>query len=57
VTWKFSTKETRDAFAQVPEKLGRRHDAYCAGAVAQDYTAGIDPEEWRVVNAKLYLNN
>ena len=56
-TWRFSTKENRDAFAAAPEKFAPQYGGYCAWAVAQGYTAGIDPEAWRVVDAKLYLNN
>ncbi|MDP6572142.1 MAG: YHS domain-containing (seleno)protein [Rhodospirillales bacterium] len=56
-TWKFSTKENRDSFAASPRKFAPRYGGYCAWAVAQGYTAGIDPEAWRVVDGKLYLNN
>ena len=45
-TWKFSTRENRDAFAAAPQKFAPQYGGYCAWAVAQDSTAGIDPEAW-----------
>jgi YHS domain-containing protein len=55
-TWKFWTKENRDAFAAAPQKFAPQYGGYCAWAVAQNSTAGIDPEAWRIVDGKLYLN-
>lgn len=56
-TWKFASRENRDSFAASPRKFAPRYGGYCAWAVARGYTAGIDPEAWRVVDGKLYLNN
>ena len=30
--------------------------AHCAWAVSQNSTAGIDPEAWKIVDGRLYLN-
>ena len=46
----------RDAFAASPEKYAPQFGGYCAWAVSQGYTADIDPNAWKVVNGKLYLN-
>ena len=32
------------------------YGGYCAYAVSQGYTAGIDPEAWHIADGKLYLN-
>lgn len=56
-TWKFASRENRDSFAASPRKFAPQYGGYCAWAVARGYTAGIDPEAWRVVDGKLYLNN
>ena len=55
-TWKFASRENRDSFAASPRKFAPQYGGYCAWAVAEGYTAGIDPDAWRVVDGKLYLN-
>jgi hypothetical protein len=54
--WRFASEAHRDAFAQSPEKYAPRYGGYCAYAVARNYTAPTDPEAWKVVDGKLYLN-
>jgi YHS domain-containing protein len=55
-TWRFASAENRDRFAANPEKYAPQYGGYCAWAVARGYTAKIDPEAWRIVDGKLYLN-
>ena len=55
-TWKFATAADRDVFQREPEKYAPQFGGYCAWAVSRGYTATIDPEAFRVVNGKLYLN-
>jgi hypothetical protein len=55
-TWRFKNAANRDAFAANPEKHAPRFGGYCAWAVSQGYTAGIDPEAWTIHEGKLYLN-
>jgi YHS domain-containing protein len=55
-TWYFASAENRDQFAADPEKYAPQYGGYCAWAVAQGYTAKIDPEAWKIVDGKLYLN-
>ena len=55
-TWRFSTEANRDAFAANPEKYAPQYGGYCAWAVSQGYTASTDPEAWKIVDGKLYLN-
>ncbi len=56
MTWYFSTKEHRDIFAANPEKYAPQYDGYCAWAMSEGRKAITDPEVWRIVNGKLYLN-
>lgn len=55
-TWRFASADNRDLFAADPEKYAPQYGGYCAYAVAQGGTASIDPEAWRIVDDKLYLN-
>jgi YHS domain-containing protein len=55
-TWYFASAENRDKFAAEPERYAPRYGGYCAYAVAQGYTADIDPSAWSIVDGRLYLN-
>ena len=55
-TWLFSSSENRDAFAKEPERYAPQFGGYCAWAVSNNHTADFDPEAWRVIDGKLYLN-
>jgi len=56
MTWHFSTKENRELFAASPEKYAPQYDGWCAWAMTESRLAGTDPEVWRIVDGKLYLN-
>jgi len=56
MTWYFSTKENRDLFASSPEKYAPQYDGYCAWAMTEARKAQTDPEVWKIVDGKLYLN-
>lgn len=56
VTWQFASIENRDAFAANPEQYAPQYGGFCAWAVSQGYTAPIDPNAWKIVDGKLYLN-
>ena len=55
-TWQFASAEHRDLFTKEPEKYAPQYGGYCAWAVSQGNTAGIDPDAWKIVGGKLYLN-
>lgn len=55
-TWRFATAANRDAFAADPERYAPQYGGYCAYAVAKGATADVDPEAWKIVDGKLYLN-
>ncbi len=54
--WRFKDTSNRDAFAANPQKYAPQFGGYCAWAVSQGYTAGIEPEAWTIDDGKLYLN-
>lgn len=55
-TWQFAKAENRDAFAANPEAYAPQYGGFCAYAVSQGTTAPIEPEAWKIVDGKLYLN-
>lgn len=55
-TWRFASAGHRELFVQAPERYAPQYGGYCAWAVSQGYTAGIDPEAWRIENGRLFLN-
>lgn len=55
-TWRFATAAHRELFVKSPESYAPQYGGYCAWAVSQGYTAGIEPEAWTVRDGKLYLN-
>ena len=55
-TWQFASAAHRDLFAHDPAAYAPQFGGYCAWAVSQGYTAGIDPASWKIVAGKLYLN-
>lgn len=56
LTWYFATRENRDLFAASPEKYAPQYDGYCAWAMTEERKAVTDPEVWKIVDGKLYLN-
>ena len=54
--WRFSTAANRDQFAKDPARYAPEFGGYCAYAVSRGYTADIDPNAWRIVDGRLYLN-
>ena len=54
--WRFASQENLEAFQAEPERYAPQYGGYCAWAVSQGYTAGIDPDVWNIVDDKLYLN-
>ncbi len=55
-TWQFASAENRDLFAANPKQYAPQYGGFCAWAVSQGYTASIDPNAWRIVEGRLYLN-
>ena len=55
-TWYFLSSENRELFAASPEKYAPQYDGYCAWALTEARLAKTDPEVWKIVDGKLYLN-
>jgi len=55
-TWRFSSGENLALFKADPEKYAPQYGGYCAYAVANDSLASIEPEQFTILNGKLYLN-
>jgi len=55
-TWLFASAANRDQFAANPAQYAPQFGGYCSYAVSRGHTASIDPEAWRIVDGKLYLN-
>jgi hypothetical protein len=56
MTWLFSSRENRDLFAKSPAKYAPQYDGYCAWAMTEARKAKTDPEVWKIVDNRLYLN-
>jgi YHS domain-containing protein len=54
--WRFASRENLELFRADPQKYAPQYGGYCAWAVSQGDTADIDPEAWKIVDGKLYLN-
>jgi YHS domain-containing protein len=55
-TWAFSSEENRDKFLKNPSKYVPAYDGHCAYGVAQGVKVPTNPNYWRIVDGKLYLN-
>ncbi len=56
-TWHFSSAENREHFEMNPKAYAPQFGGYCAYAVSRGYTATVQPEAWKIVDGKLYLNH
>jgi YHS domain-containing protein len=54
--WLFSNSENLEKFKANPEQFAPQFGGYCSFAVSKGYTADGDPEAWKMVDGKLYLN-
>jgi YHS domain-containing protein len=55
-TYRFTSVEHRSRFVQDPEKYLPQYGGYCAYGTALGKKFDGDPNAWRVVDGKLYLN-
>lgn len=55
-TFAFATEANRDAFLADPEKFAPQYDGHCAYGVAKGGKVPGNPNLWRIVDDKLYLN-
>lgn len=52
----FSSTKNRDLFQSNPAKYAPQFDGHCAYGVARGGKVPANPNLWRIVNGKLYLN-
>ena len=55
-TWQFASARNKALFAKNPARYAPRYGGFCAYAMAKNSKAKIDPNAWKIVNGKLYLN-
>lgn len=55
-SWRFSSQEHLDLFTASPEDYAPQYGGYCAYGVAKDGLVKIEPENWSIIDDKLYLN-
>ncbi|WP_223424743.1 YHS domain-containing (seleno)protein [Tateyamaria pelophila] len=55
-TFAFATEENRDTFLADPAKYAPQYDGHCAYGVAKGGKVPGNPNLWRIVDDKLYLN-
>lgn len=56
-TWKFASAENRDTFLADPERYAPAYGGYCATGMSFGQKIPIDPNYWKIVGGRLYLNN
>ena len=56
LTWHFQNKKHLELFKADPERYAPQFDGFCAWAMTESRKAITDPEVWKIVNQKLYLN-
>jgi len=56
-TWLFSSAENLQLFQANPKKYVPQYGGYCAYAISEKNSlVSSDPEAWKIINNKLYLN-
>lgn len=54
--WAFASEENRARFLADSEAYAPQYDGHCAFGVAKGGKVPGDPQRWRIVDGKLYLN-
>jgi YHS domain-containing protein len=54
--WKFASQANLDLFKANPEKYAPQYGGYCAYGVAQGALVKVEPDQFTVLDGKLYLN-
>ena len=56
VEWRFASRENLEKFEADPDAYAPQFGGYCAYGVANGYAVKGEPEIWKIVDGKLYLN-
>ncbi|MBA4284793.1 MAG: hypothetical protein C0434_04605 [Xanthomonadaceae bacterium] len=54
--WQFASQAHLEAFKADPGKYAPQYGGYCAYGVAEGHVVKIEPDQWAVIDGKLYLN-
>jgi YHS domain-containing protein len=54
--WRFASQANLELFRTNPQAYAPQFGGYCAYGVAQGYAVKGEPEVWKIVDGKLYLN-
>ena len=54
--WKFANQSNLDLFKADPTKYAPQYGGYCAYGVAKDNLVSVEPDKFKVIDGKLYLN-
>lgn len=55
--WQFANERHRDLFVADPISYAPQYGGHCSDGLAYDtVTVNIDPDAWRIIDGKLYLN-
>ena len=54
--WKFASQAHLDLFKASPDKYAPQYGGYCAYGVSQDNLVSIEPDKFKLLDGKLYLN-
>ena len=54
--WKFATPAHLEQFKADPAKYAPQYGGYCAYGVSQDNLVSIEPDKFKILDGKLYLN-
>ena len=55
--WNFSSEKHQQLFSENPVQYAPQYGGHCSDGVAYGVTTtNIDPEAWRIIEGKLYLN-
>jgi len=54
--WKFASQAHLDLFKADPDRYAPQYGGYCAYGVSQDNLVSIEPDKFKVIDGKLYLN-
>ena len=55
-TWAFASAANRDTFLANPARYAPAYDGHCAYGIAQGGKVPANPELWRIIDDRLYLN-
>lgn len=53
--WLFISEQHRDLFISNPDKYAPQFNGFCANGLSDGHAIEANPENWRIIDGKLYL--